>query len=128
VDGDGDLDVALANQWEESFFFRNDSPHPGAFLGLRLRHPSGSPVIGAMARVEGPGGQSQVAQVDGGNGHSGVRSSDLHFGLGAVPMGAELPVQLEWRDRSGAVRQADLQLAPGWHTVELAETATASAG
>jgi hypothetical protein len=47
VDGDGRLDYALGNQWEDSLFLRNASPNPGAFLGLRERHASGSPVIGA---------------------------------------------------------------------------------
>lgn len=119
VDGDGDLDFAIANQWEESYFYRNDTPHPGQFLGLRLHSPSGSPVIGAMAKVISPDGQIQVAQVDGGNGHSGVRSSDLHFGLGNVPDKSELPVRLQWRDKSGQIQQTEVLLTPGWHTVEL---------
>jgi hypothetical protein len=123
VDGDGDLDFAIANQWEDSFFFRNESPHPGQFLGLRLQHPTGSPVIGAVATVVTPDDRHQTAQVDGGNGHSGVRSSDLHFGLGDLSDQAELRVHLQWRDRDGAVRTADLLTVPGWHTVELADIA-----
>ena len=120
-----DLDFAIANQWEDSYFFRNDSPHAGQFLGLRLTHPSGSPLIGAEARVTAADGTTQMAQVDGGNGHSGVRSSELHFGLGVVEAGGDLPVKLQWRDRSGAMHQADVRLTPGWHSLELAETATA---
>ncbi len=123
VDGDGDLDFAIANQWEDSYFYRNESPHPGQFLGLRLQHPSGSPAIGAVAKVLLPSGQLQLAQVDGGNGHSGVRSSDLHFGLGDFQNQAELPVQLQWRDRSGQAHQTDLLLTPGWQTVQLSDTA-----
>jgi hypothetical protein len=123
VDGDGDLDFAIANQWEESFFFRNDAPHPGQFLGLRLHDPSGSPLIGAVARVAAPDGSSQLAQVDGGNGHSGVRSSELHFGLGELVEGAQVPVELRWRDRQGSVHQAGLRLPAGWHSVELGEDA-----
>ena len=123
VDGDGDLDVAIANQWETSFFFRNDAPHPGAFLGIRLRDPSGAPVIGATAKVLLPEGRAQVAQVDGGNGHSGVRSSELHFGLGDLVEGTQVPVELRWRDRSGTPHQAEVALSPGWHSVELGEDA-----
>lgn len=123
VDGDGDLDFAIANQWEDSSFFRNDAPHPGAFLGLRLRDPSGAAVIGAVAKVWGPEGHAQVAQVDGGNGHAGVRSSELHFGLGTAAGASELPVELRWRDRQGAVHQAELRLPAGWHTMELGESA-----
>lgn len=121
VDGDGDLDFAIANQWEQSYFFRNDSPRPGQFLGLRLQHPSGSPVIGAVATVVGPNGWKQVAQVDGGNGHSGARSSELHFGLGSRTENSEVSVALQWRDQSGIPRQAELTLMPGWHNLELGE-------
>src|SRR5258708_22057248 len=32
-------DFAVANQWEASFFYHNDSPNRGAFLGLHLRLP-----------------------------------------------------------------------------------------
>ncbi|HSL84187.1 MAG TPA: CRTAC1 family protein, partial [Thermoanaerobaculia bacterium] len=99
VDGDGRLDFAVANQWEGSFLYLNRAPRPGAFLGLHLLHPlepgatrhrpgppgpdtRGFPAVGAEAVVRLPGGGSRVAQVDGGNGHSGVRSPELHFGLG----------------------------------------------
>jgi len=119
VDGDGDLDVAFANQWEASFFFRNDAPHPGAFLGLRLLNTDGSPLIGAVARVETPDGNHQVRQVDGGNGHSGVRSSDVHFGLGDLVEGTQVPVELWWRDRTGLKHEDSFSLSPGWHNIEL---------
>ena len=84
VDGDGRLDFVTANQWGPSYLFRNESPGAGAFLGLRLVRANGSPAIGAVARVSLPDGRRLVAQVDGGNGHSGRRSPDIHFGLGAV--------------------------------------------
>lgn len=138
VDGDGDIDLVTANQWEPSFFFRNDSPAPGGFLGLhvlrpvagdasaglvvRPGHPStdtrGCPAIGAAATVTLPDGRSMlVAQVDGGNGHSGRRSPDLHFGLGATT--GKVAVQLRWRDDHGEPRETQLSLTPGWHTVRL---------
>ncbi len=123
VDGDGDLDFAIANQWDPSYFFRNDAPHPGQFLGLRLRDPSGSPLIGAVAQVVEPDGTVLVSQVDGGNGHSGVRSSELHFGLGTLPDEYQVPVLLRWRDRGGSTHQAQLKLAPGLHSLELGEQA-----
>ncbi|MDB6053025.1 MAG: uncharacterized protein JWN25_548, partial [Verrucomicrobiales bacterium] len=46
VDGDGRLDFLTANQWGPSFFFKNESPNTGEFLGLRLKKPNGSPAIG----------------------------------------------------------------------------------
>src|SRR6185369_11856351 len=82
VDGDGRLDFVTANQWGPSYLFHNESPNTGAFLGLHLIHPNGSPAIGAVARLSLPNGRKLVAQVDGGTGHSGRRSPDIHFGLG----------------------------------------------
>jgi hypothetical protein len=119
VDGDGRLDFVTANQWGPSYFFKNESPHPGAFLGVRLLHANGSPAIGAVARVALPDGRKLVAQVDGGSGHSGHRSPDLHFGLGNWDKSQRVPLEIHWRDREGKVRQRTLPLAPGWHTVQL---------
>jgi hypothetical protein len=119
VDGDGRLDLVCANQWGPSGFLRNESPQAGAFLGLRLTHENGSPAIGAEARVNLPEGRKLVAQVDGGNGHSGRRSTDIHFGLGAAGGSKPVAVEVKWRDRDGKIRQRALSLNPGWHTVKL---------
>jgi enediyne biosynthesis protein E4 len=146
VDGDGRLDYAVANQWESSWFFHNESPHPGAALDLALEIPTaplaatlvfpggigapgaaprgvpGRPAIGAAATVHLPDGRRLVAQVDGGNGHSGKRSPELHFGLGRLAASAQLPVDLAWRDGEGAVHRQTLSLSPGRHTVLLGTT------
>jgi hypothetical protein len=139
VDGDGDLDFAVANQWEPSNFYRNECPGCGAYLGLHLRlpaqtgdlfattvqsgHPDADtasrPAIGAAATVHLPDGRRLVAQVDGGNGHAGARSPDLHFGLGDLAASVTLAVDVQWRAANGQVHQEMLQLAPGWHTVLL---------
>ncbi|MEY2409449.1 MAG: enediyne biosynthesis protein [Verrucomicrobiota bacterium] len=119
VDGDGRLDFVTANQWGNSYFFKNESPHPGAFLGLRLTHGNGSPAVGATARVTLADGRKLIGQVDGGNGHSGRRSPDIHFGLGAWNKSQPLSVALQWRDRKGRVQQKSLQLIPGWHSIAL---------
>jgi hypothetical protein len=141
ANGDGNLDFAVANQWEAPVFYRNDAPHPGAFLGLRLLRPpaepetsstrSGSvpnrPAIGATARVHLTDGRVLIQQVDGGNGHSGRRAPELVFGLGRLergPVGADL----RWRDTGGTVREQRLHLRPGWHTVWLDTTATVQQG
>jgi hypothetical protein len=142
VDGDGRLDMAVANQWAASTFHRNEAPGAGSFLGLHLRRPlepgptrhrpghpgpdtPGRAAIGAAAEVVRPDGRRLVAQADGGNGHSGKRSPDLHFGLGAVPPGARVRVSLRWRDPAGNVRGEELALPPGWHTVVLGWAGTA---
>jgi hypothetical protein len=137
VDGDGRLDLAIANQWQESAFFANRATNPGAFLGLRLLRPldpnasfsvedglagvalRGTPAIGAVARVHLPRPVWLSREVDGGNGHSGKRSSDLHFGLGQVRPDVPLDVVLSWRDSRGQLRSRQVELKPGWHTVLL---------
>lgn len=139
VDGDGRLDFAVANQWDTSYFYHNESPTAEAFLGLHLllplqsektaktsvhsRHPGinlrGRPAIGAFVTVHLPDGRRLVAQVDGGNGHSGKRSPDLHFGLGQLSPDTTLRVDLRWRDPDGQVHHETLPLSPGWYTVLL---------
>ena len=50
ADGDGDLDLVVANQWAPPVFYRNDCPRCAESLGLRLlrRTPAGTvPAIGA---------------------------------------------------------------------------------
>jgi hypothetical protein len=143
VDGDGRLDYAVANQWGTSYFYRNESNNPGAFLGIRLRLPVGPrdvavsqtrlcregrganllpsrPAIGAEARVLLPGRAPLVQQVDGGNGHSGKRSPDLQFGLGQLAGNELVTVELRWRDAQGKLQRQTIQLSPGgWYTILL---------
>lgn len=165
-DGDGDLDFAIANQWERSWYFRNDlippaesprssrgavSPRPSLILNLLLptethdfreltvlsgSQPAGigSPAIGATAcigfvrdaagNLQGADGTIVAGQVDGGSGHSGQRSPQLHFGLHnsqAFPDPNRLLVDLRWRDRAGRKCHARLKepLMSGTYTVIL---------
>jgi hypothetical protein len=137
VDEDGRLDFAVANQWSDSFFFHNVSDSVGSFLGFHLLLPTlprettavwdghqvrnvrGYPALTARVTVRLPDGRRLVRHVDGGNGHSGKSSPDLHFGLGAVGRQA-LHVTFEWRDRAGMLRNHEATVLPGWHTVLLA--------
>ena len=138
VDGDGRLDFIIAGQWGDSYLYKNESPGTGAFLGLHLLipvkdgpsafqartgHPGpdlyGRPAFGATATVELPDGRMLSAQVDGGSGHSGKRSPDLHFGLGEISTNTALKVTLAWRDGSGKVQHKTIWLKPGWNTIEL---------
>jgi hypothetical protein len=77
--------------------------------------------VGAAVTVRLPDGRRLVTQVDGGNGHSGKRSSDVHFGLGKTAPDAKLPVEINWRNATGEVRRQTIQLSPGWHTVILGQ-------
>lgn len=149
VDGDGRLDYAVANQWGTSYLYRNESNNTGAFIGLRLRLPVADPLgdkasqtrvcragksaipsraaIGAEARVFLNGRAPLVQQVDGGNGHSGKRSSDLQFGLGQLAGDKLVTVELRWRDAHGALQQETIQLLPGgWYTIVLGREKGAS--
>ena len=140
VDGDGDLDFAVANQWETSLFYTNGCPNCDAFLGVHLLlpvqgdestserivragHPGpdtlGRPAIGATATIHLPNGQQRINMVDGGNGQAGARSSDLHFGLGDMDPSTLLSVDFRWRDSNGQVQEETIQLSPGWHTILL---------
>ncbi len=141
VDGDGDLDFVIANQWETSYFYRNDCPDCASFLGLhvllppqdnetttdviRPGHPGsdtvGRPAIGAIAKLHLPDGQQRVSMVDGGNGQAGARSSDIHFGLGQIDPDTPLSVELHWRDTAGHINQKTVELTPGWHTILLGD-------
>jgi hypothetical protein len=141
VDGDGALDFAVANQWEPSFYYHNTSPNPGRSLVLHLvlpprhspRQPTsiysleklfgvgglGRPAIGAVVTATLPDGRRLVGQADGGSGHSGKRSPDVHFGLGDIGADAEVTVDIKWRGSTGAIHQERLNLKPGWYGVVL---------
>lgn len=125
VDGDGDLDFALGNQWETSYVFLNQAPNPGRSLVLDLRRPglegALTPAVGAAVSVRLPDGRRLVAQVDGGSGHSGARSPEVHLGLGDIPASTRLPVEVTWRDSEGRVHREDFRLSPGRHRIDLGE-------
>lgn len=118
IDGDGDLDVAVANQWEDSELMINQAPRRGRSLHLRLLL-GGSPAIGAAATVTFPDGRRLVQQVDGGAGHSGKSAPSIHFGLGDIGQQSRLPVEIRYRDRQGTPRLARFELTPGIHTLAL---------
>ncbi|MBB5870081.1 hypothetical protein F4553_003460 [Allocatelliglobosispora scoriae] len=133
ADGDGKLDFALARQWAEPVFYHNDSPDTGAFIGLRLTHQPtavsnpvqrgtlpvvGSPAVGAQVTVTTADGRRFISRVDGGSGHSGKRSTDVHIGLGADVSGP-LKVVICWRERGGQLRKEELTMTTGWHDLNL---------
>ena len=141
LDGDGDLDLVVANQWEDSQILINQSPRANRALSLRLQLPVapavpgpvplriergsqalGSPAIGAIAVVTLPDGTHFAQQVDGGSGHSGKSAPVIHIGLGQVPADRALPIDVGYRDRRGVVRHATMALTPGIWTVVLGDS------
>jgi hypothetical protein len=139
VDGSGRLSMVVANMWGPSRFYRNECSPCGKALELSVRLPvspapdtqtkvvPGFPVkslrtraaVNASVEVTTQSGKHLIAQVDGGNGHSGKRSPDLHFGLGTET--GSVKVEVKWR-ADGQPRHETFQLDPGWHTVILGST------
>ncbi|MFC3685994.1 CRTAC1 family protein [Hydrogenophaga luteola] len=133
VDGDGLLDIVYANQWEPSAYVQNECRGCGGFLGLRLllqKDSSTTQVVAGRPRIHLPAAigarvtlltgddkPMRTGQIDGGNGHSGRRSPELHFGLGASPKPQQ--VKFEWRSFDGKLQTKTLTVGPGWQTVLL---------
>lgn len=137
TNADGAQDFAVARQWDAPAFYRNDMPRKDAFLGLRLYRPVagaagpvtrvggrvvGSPAYSAVAKIVTADGHTQIAQLDGGSGHSGKRSFDIFFGLGSAG-DKPVTVELSWRDLDGAVQHQTLDLTSGWHDLMLTNQA-----
>lgn len=139
VDGDGDLDLAYGNQWEPSTFHRNQADGLMKSIVLRLRLPlepgptlhlkervlaseATRAAVGAVARVTLASGRVVLCQVDGGNGHSGMRGKEVHCGLGRVEDETPVAVEVDWRDPGGRPRSESFELTPGRHTLVLGWT------
>ena len=81
-DGDGDLDVYLANQGQDSVLFRNDIGNKNHWLQVDLRGTNcNRNAIGSRVTVVSEG-LRQIREVDGGNGNHSQCPFRLHFGLG----------------------------------------------
>lgn len=131
ADGDGLLDFAVARQYGEPIFYHNEARAPGGYLNLALTHEQaastgsapapGSPATGAQVMVTTADGKKYIQRVDGGSGHGGKRSSEVHIGLGDAK--GPVQVQLKWRDRQGNAHEQVLQLDQGKHSFVLGDTA-----
>ena len=134
VDGDGLIDIVYANQWEPMVYLHNSCRRCGGFVGPRLllapgqtgvnQRPGLPPLrlpaaIGASASLQVGSTPPRIARVDGGNGHSGRRSPELHFGIGAQPADARFKVTLKWRGFDGVLHRETVSVQPGWHTLLL---------
>ena len=135
VDGDGYPEMVFANIWEDSAYIKNQTsgnkflgihfllPLAGADQAMKIHdgHPAwreGTPAIGTFVEADVPGGNKQIRQVDGGNGHSGQRSPEIRFGLGQTTASV-IPLKVTWRDLKGILHHDDFALSPGYHTVIL---------
>jgi hypothetical protein len=143
IDHDGRMDFVLANQWGDSFVYWNQSPlSHGHFIGVRVMRSVGhaairaelwpdissteealTPLIGARVRLKEGARFLQSTVVDGGNGHSGRRAAEVHFGVSDQDAVKPLFVSIEWR-WDGRICRAELPVdaAPsgdhrGWKTI-----------
>lgn len=128
IDQDGRLDYVVAHQFGPPTFHHNTSPTAAvnSFIGITPRFvvsgPAKSglfdadasasvtalpsrPAFGTTARLRLSDGRVLSQQVDGGNGHSGKRSPDLHFGLGALGDTRITSIEFEWRAGADSQRQ-----------------------
>jgi hypothetical protein len=140
VDLDGSLDLIVSNMWGPATYYHNEHPVAGSSLNLNLLLPvsrdysgettvyqgkqraeiPGRAAVGATVTVTLSNGKVQTRQVDGGNGHSGKRSPELHFGLGDYQ--GTVKVKIRWRDSQGQIHQELLNVKPGRYTIVLAGT------
>lgn len=137
ADGDGRLDIVVANQWGDSAFHRNLSP-AGPHLALRLRVPAATttgdtdggrattPAVGAHVTLRTADGRVSGQQLQPANGHTGVNSTELLFGLGSShPDTTPVTAEISWRDAAGQHR-ITRTFRPGRHTVVLTDPAHAT--
>lgn len=136
INGDGKLDFVMANQWDDSYIYINNTENKQNFIGIDLtfNHETNAKnieihkgkqalkrktaVIGATLEVYLPNGEVYLTQVDGGIGHSGKRSNEIHVGLGEIKTD-NLKGLLSWRDLNGKMHSKNIQLAKGWQTIIL---------
>ncbi len=128
--GTGRLDFAVARQWGPPAFYSNASPAEGSYLDLNLYRPSTDGAAGGLSNIGTPAydatvsvttaSGTQISQLDGGSGHGGYRSFEVHFGLGSNTGPAT--VHLQWKDINGGTHSTVQQLLPGTHSLMLTNT------
>jgi enediyne biosynthesis protein E4 len=101
-DGDGYLDLAVANYGQPLLLYRNLSAHSGNnWVRLELEGTrSNRDAVGARVRLFAPGLQPQTREVQIGQGLGSCDAKALHFGLG----GSERVDRIEIRWPSGQMQ------------------------
>lgn len=91
--GDGDLDLAVANNGQRALLYENDCDPARGWIQLRLRGKApNTDAVGARATVRS-GGRVLSQTVQAGSGFAAQNSLVLHFGLGA---GEAEEVEVRW--------------------------------
>ncbi|GLZ42767.1 VCBS repeat-containing protein [Actinokineospora sp. NBRC 105648] len=120
VDGDGRLDLLVANQWADSALLLNTATGAPPAADLELVSPGATggerAAIGAQVVLPpAEGVAAQKYQLYPANGHAGVSAAELHL---ALPRRGSVTAEVSWRDAAGQHR-APLTLTPGHHRIML---------
>jgi hypothetical protein len=118
-DHDGDLDILVANQWENSYYFENESIQIGDFLGIDLfcRTADGNLERALGAQIDFQlDGRNYTSFVDGGSGHSGKRSQDIFIALGKKTK-EQFPIKVSFLDANGQIKKETFLVSPGWQKI-----------
>ncbi len=107
-DGDGLLDLYQTNANQPALLLRGQAENPGNWLTLDLEgRRSNRQGIGTRVRIVA-GGESQIREVNGGNGYSSQSTTRLHFGLGEAKTVESLEIfwpsglKEDWKGENGA--------------------------
>ena len=97
VDRDGDLDILVTRNDGPVALLRNTTPGQGHWLQLRLTQPDGNRfALGAVVRVEVPGGPPIVRRVRSGGSYLSASDFVVHAGLGTHA--APVSLVVTWPD------------------------------
>jgi len=134
VDHDGRLDFASAGQWNDSKLYQNKAVTNNRFIGLQLCFSveenvseiivdndsiNSRPAIGAVAKLNIKD-RKMISYIDGGNGHAGSNSKEIHFGLANdISENEKVSVELFWKNSKGENQKTIVQLLSGWHKIIL---------
>ena len=107
IDSDGRADVLVANQWGDSRLQHNTSQGGNAAVWLRLRERGANggtrPAIGAKIRLDTPSGP-QFRQLYPANGHAGVSSASVSFGVGRAGTGTALTATIRSEEHTSELQ------------------------
>ncbi|MCC6707010.1 MAG: CRTAC1 family protein [Gammaproteobacteria bacterium] len=109
IDGDGDLDLVIAQAGDRAHLFRNDSQAGTHWLRLRLEGPAGArEALGARVELVSAAGHHQVTTVSPARSYLSQVELPVTFGLGADDRPSE--VNVTWPD---GTRSSAKNLEPG---------------